>query len=95
MGVTGDSSDEAATMLKESGKGIPLLAPFSTMIGLRVPFRKDIINLVPSAYQEMKVAIDFLVQQLNATRIGILSQLNDINARDYLDGVAKVALKVS
>eukprot|EP00727_Mastigamoeba_balamuthi_P009082 m51a1_g4797 putative serine threonine-protein kinase ctr1-like (1284) ;mRNA; r:93576-98147 len=71
LGLSGDSAAGSAAQLRERRSKASLFAPLSGAMSLRKPFRRDVVNLLPSAWQEMKAAVVFLAQTLNVTRIGL------------------------
>eukprot|EP00727_Mastigamoeba_balamuthi_P001690 m51a1_g11518 hypothetical protein (983) ;mRNA; f:5070-10367 len=69
---------------------IPLIAPFSGLRSLRHPFRRGVVNLFASYYQEARTAGSLLAQKHNADKITVLwsSQTHRDAGEDFVAGLA-------
>eukprot|EP00727_Mastigamoeba_balamuthi_P003484 m51a1_g13132 hypothetical protein (607) ;mRNA; f:49-2352 len=90
LGLSGDSAAGSAAQLRERRSKASLFAPLSGAMSLRKPFRRDVVNLLPSAWQEMKAAVVFLAQTLNVTRIGLCRREGLAFGDDCLKGIGAV-----
>eukprot|EP00727_Mastigamoeba_balamuthi_P008018 m51a1_g3837 hypothetical protein (1007) ;mRNA; f:337730-344058 len=69
---------------------IPLIAPYSGLRSLRSPFRRGVVNLFASYYQEARTAGSLLAQKHNAVKIAVLwsSQTHYDAGKDFSTGLA-------
>eukprot|EP00727_Mastigamoeba_balamuthi_P006847 m51a1_g2783 hypothetical protein (1065) ;mRNA; r:10707-15197 len=86
LGVYGtDPSLAIADAIPES---LPLFAPFSGAQLLRRPFRRNVVNLRASFWDEMHVAVEYVVGSLGRQRVGMVYQ-NDHAGNDARVGAEK------
>eukprot|EP00727_Mastigamoeba_balamuthi_P014607 m51a1_g9772 putative protein kinase (1201) ;mRNA; f:1658462-1663122 len=72
VGLRTKEAPEALKIIKPDT--LPLYAPLSLASSMRRPFRRDVINILPSIHQETKAALGYLVQVLNVTSVAIVWQ---------------------
>jgi ABC-type branched-subunit amino acid transport system substrate-binding protein len=89
IGAVGTPTSEAVIALTEKKK-IPFFAPYSGAELLRNPFRKYVVNIRGSYYQEMEKVVAYYVEKLGLERLACFHQ-NDSFGRDGLHG-AEMAL---
>lgn len=85
IGEVGTPTSKAVLPIIESHK-IPFFAPFSGAELLRTPFRRYVINLRASYYQEMEKLVSYLVDARKIERIACFYQ-NDSYGFDGLNGL--------
>ena len=90
IGEVGTPTSEAVVPLVEEWK-IPFFAPFTGAEFLRVPFRKYVINVRASYFQEMERLVSYLTQVKKIKRIACFYQ-NDSYGFSGLKGM-EIALK--
>jgi branched-chain amino acid transport system substrate-binding protein len=90
IGEVGTPTSEAVVPLIEEWN-IPFFAPFTGAEFLRVPFRKYVINVRPSYFQEMERLASYLTQVKKIKRIACFYQ-NDSYGFSGLKGI-EIALK--
>ena len=90
VGEVGTPTSEAVVPLIEEWK-IPFFAPFTGAEFLRVPFRKYVINVRASYFQEMERLVSYLTQVKKIKRIACFYQ-NDSYGFSGLRGM-EIALK--
>jgi branched-chain amino acid transport system substrate-binding protein len=90
IGEVGTPTSEAVVPLIEEWK-IPFFAPFTGAEFLRVPFRKYVINVRASYFQEMERLVSYLTQVKKIKRIACFYQ-NDSYGFSGLKGM-EIALK--
>eukprot|EP00727_Mastigamoeba_balamuthi_P006909 m51a1_g2839 putative flag-tagged protein kinase domain of mitogen-activated protein kinase kinase kinase (2521) ;mRNA; r:264462-273306 len=64
VGVSSGAASEALEGLR--GADTPLIAPLSGSLDLRSPFRRNVVNVVPLAHQEMSAALQFIANSTPA-----------------------------
>eukprot|EP00727_Mastigamoeba_balamuthi_P009482 m51a1_g5156 putative flag-tagged protein kinase domain of mitogen-activated protein kinase kinase kinase (992) ;mRNA; f:91888-95395 len=74
IALTGLYENDTGRVLKlaDDGKFLPYIAPLSGLMSLRSPFRRGVINLFASYYQEARTAGQFLIQEENAKKLIVL-----------------------
>lgn len=92
FGVVGTPTSKVAYPLTLE-HNIPYLTPFTGAEFLRSPVKKNVINLRNSYFSETKALVDFLVKDLQKSKIGVLYQ-NDSYGKAGLMGV-ELALEVN
>lgn len=85
IGEVGTPTSKAVIPIIEQHR-IPFFAPFSGAELLRTPFRRYVINVRASYYQEMEKLTSYLVDQQNIERISCFYQ-NDSYGFDGLNGL--------
>jgi branched-chain amino acid transport system substrate-binding protein len=90
IGEVGTPTSEAVVPLVEEWK-IPFFAPFTGAEFLRVPFRKYVINVRASYFQEMERLVSYLTQGKKIKRIACFYQ-NDSYGFSGLKGI-EIALE--
>ena len=85
IGEVGTPTSKAVIPIIEQHR-IPFFAPFSGAELLRTPFRRYVINVRASYYQEMEKLASYLVDQQKITRISCFYQ-NDSYGFDGLNGL--------
>lgn len=85
----GTPTSEAVLALTEQ-RNVPFFAPHTGAEFLRTPFRKYVVNIRGSYYQEMEKVVSHFVDRLKLSRIACFYQ-NDSYGRSGLDG-ARIAL---
>lgn len=90
IGEVGTPTSEAVVPLVERWK-IPFFAPFTGAQLLRVPFRRYVINVRASYFQEMEKLVSYLTHVRQVTRISCFYQ-NDSYGYSGLKGL-EIALK--
>lgn len=90
IGEVGTPTSEAVVPLAEEWK-IPFFAPFTGAEFLRVPFRKYVINVRASYFQEMERLASYLINKKKIKRIACFYQ-NDSYGFAGLKGI-EIALK--
>eukprot|EP00727_Mastigamoeba_balamuthi_P011543 m51a1_g7010 putative serine threonine protein kinase (666) ;mRNA; r:249382-251586 len=63
---------KTAVKLIDKGQFLPLIAPRSGLQSLRRPFKRSVVNLFASYYQEARTAAMFLIKQKNASKITLI-----------------------
>eukprot|EP00727_Mastigamoeba_balamuthi_P005761 m51a1_g1804 putative flag-tagged protein kinase domain of mitogen-activated protein kinase kinase kinase (1154) ;mRNA; f:455574-459860 len=95
VGIVGLRSKEVDAVLRIKDKvwpKVPLAAPLSGAMALRSPFRKEVINLFPSAFQEMKAAVAYLSRVKHCRRIVVAwNNRSDHIGKDYFEGATFMA----
>ena len=87
IGEVGTPTSEAVIALTEKRK-IPFFAPYSGAELLRSPFRRYVVNIRGSYYQEMEKVVAYYVDKLRLERLSCFHQ-NDSFGRDGLHGAEK------
>ena len=90
IGEVGTPTSEAVVPLVEEWK-IPFFAPFTGAEFLRIPFRKYVINVRASYFQEMERLVSYLTQGKKIKRIACFYQ-NDSYGFSGLKGI-EIALE--
>jgi branched-chain amino acid transport system substrate-binding protein len=90
IGFVGTPTAKVAVPIAEKNK-VPYIAPFTGAEFLRNPFKKYVINLRGSYYQETEALVKYLVDQKGLKRISVFYQ-NDGYGRAGLSGV-EIAIK--
>lgn len=90
IGAVGTPTSEAVIAITEKER-IPFFAPYTGAEFLRTPFKKYVINIRGSYYQEMEKVVSYFVDTLKLTRISCFYQ-NDSFGNTGLQG-AEIALQ--
>ncbi|WP_456473514.1 ABC transporter substrate-binding protein [Desulfolithobacter sp.] len=85
IGEVGTPTSKAVIPIVEQQQ-VPFFAPFTGAELLRTPFRRYVINVRASYYQEMEKLVSYLTDQLNIRRIACFYQ-NDSYGFDGLKGI--------
>eukprot|EP00727_Mastigamoeba_balamuthi_P008666 m51a1_g4421 putative ras-related gtp-binding protein (2116) ;mRNA; r:17591-32413 len=74
IAITGLNVNDTGRALKlvDAGKFLPYIAPLSGLQSLRSPFRRGVINLFSSYYQEARTAGQFLIEKENAKKLIVM-----------------------
>ena len=91
IGEVGTPTSKAVVPIIEEYK-IPFFAPFTGAELLRNPFRKYVINVRASYYQEMEQLADYLINQRHFSRISCFYQ-NDSYGYAGLKGIERALAK--
>jgi len=91
IGEVGTPTSKAVIPIIEEHK-IPFFAPFTGAELLRDPFRKYVINVRASYYQEMETLVDYLINQRHFSRISCFYQ-NDSYGYAGLQGIERALAK--
>lgn len=91
IGEVGTPTSKAVAPIAEE-YGIPFFAPFTGAELLRQPFRKYVINVRPSYFQEMERLASYLIEQKNIKRIACFYQ-NDSYGFAGLRGIERALEK--
>lgn len=91
IGEVGTPTSKAVIPIVEKHK-IPFFAPFTGAELLRDPFRKYVINVRASYYQEMETLADYLINQRHFSRISCFYQ-NDSYGFAGLQGIERALAK--
>ncbi len=89
VGAVGTPTSKAVVPMAEKA-GVPFFGPFTGAEFLRNPFKKYVINVRGSYYQEMEKIAQYVVDRLGKTRIACFYQ-NDGYGQAGLNGI-KIAL---
>lgn len=89
IGEVGTPTSEAVIAFTEQQQ-VPFFAPQTGADFLRTPFKKDVINIRGSYYQEMETVVSYFVDRLKLSRITCFYK-NNSYGRSGLDG-ARAAL---
>ncbi len=73
IGEVGTPTSKAAQPIA-SDMGVPFIGPFTGAEFLRSPFKRTVINVRGSYFQETEAMVDHLVKDLGVSRIAILYQ---------------------
>lgn len=87
IGEVGTPTSKAAQPIA-SDAGVPFIGPFTGAEFLRNPYKRTVINVRASYYQETEAMVERLVEDLGVTRIAILYQ-DDSYGRAGLAGVTR------
>eukprot|EP00727_Mastigamoeba_balamuthi_P008049 m51a1_g3865 putative serine threonine protein (1207) ;mRNA; r:419741-424034 len=93
VAITGldENETDEALVLNKAGKFFPYIAPLSGLSALRTrsPFKRWVINLFPSYYQEVRTAADFLITVEKTAIIYVLwnSRTHNGAGTDFQDGL--------
>lgn len=87
IGEVGTPTSKAVIPIVERKK-VPLFAPFTGAEFLRVPFRKYVINVRASYFQEMERLASYLIEEQNIERIACFYQ-NDSYGYTGLQGIKR------
>jgi ABC-type branched-subunit amino acid transport system substrate-binding protein len=87
IGEVGTPTSKAAQPIA-SDMGVPFIGPFTGAEFLRTPYKRAVINVRASYYQETEAMVERLVADLGVTRIAILYQ-DDSYGRAGLAGVQR------
>jgi ABC-type branched-subunit amino acid transport system substrate-binding protein len=90
IGQVGTPTSKAVIPIIEKHH-VPFFAPFSGAEFLREPFRKYVINVRASYFQEMERLVSYLIDEKNISRIACFYQ-NDSYGLDGLQGI-RLALR--
>lgn len=90
IGEVGTPTSKAALPIAEEAK-VPFFGPFTGAEFLRNPFRKYVVNVRGSYYQEMEKLVQYLVDEKKMTKIACFYQ-NDGYGQAGLSGL-KIALE--
>lgn len=90
VGGVGTPTSKVAAPVAEAS-GVPFVAPFTGAELLRNPYRKYVINVRASYYEEMETLAEYLVDNKGLKRIACFYQ-DDVYGLSGLDGI-KIALK--
>ncbi len=90
IGEVGTPTSKAAVPIAEEAK-VPFFGPFTGAEFLRNPFKKYVVNVRGSYYQEMEALAAYLVDQKGLKKIGCFYQ-NDGYGKAGLSGI-EIALK--
>lgn len=90
IGFVGTPTANVAVPIAEENK-VPFIAPFTGAEFLRNPYKKYVINVRGSYYQETETLIKYLVDQKGMKKISVFYQ-NDAYGKAGLSGV-EIALK--
>lgn len=85
-----------AVYSKIAASKIPFITPFTGAEFLRDPITPNFFNLRASYYQEVEKQINYLVDQQNVSRIGLLVQADEFGAsveKGYLKSLQKRGIK--
>jgi len=85
IGEVGTPTSKAAQPIATDA-GVPFIGPFTGAEFLRNPYKRTVINVRASYYQETEAMVERLVQDLGVSRIAILYQ-DDSYGRAGLAGV--------
>ncbi len=91
IGEVGTPTSEAVVPISEKHR-IPFFAPFTGAELLRNPFRKYVVNVRASYYQEMEQLVDYLINQRHFSRISCFYQ-NDSYGYAGLKGIERALAK--
>jgi branched-chain amino acid transport system substrate-binding protein len=91
IGEVGTPTSKAVVPIIEKYR-IPFFAPFTGAELLRNPFRKYVINVRASYYQEMEELVDYLINQRHFSRISCFYQ-NDSYGYAGLTGIERALAK--
>lgn len=91
IGEVGTPTSKAVQPIA-SEAGIPFVGPFTGAEFLRNPYKRTVINVRASYYQETEAMVDHLVRDLDVSRIAILYQ-DDSYGRAGLAGVTRALQK--
>eukprot|EP00727_Mastigamoeba_balamuthi_P010240 m51a1_g5839 putative kinase family protein (1049) ;mRNA; r:301934-305466 len=96
VGLSGGSAREAVLEMQREHKFIPMFGPLSGSSYLRFPFRREVINLVPLALQEMDVAVQYILS-VSASPVRVIAVVyEDTDAdREFRDAVERAAERVN
>lgn len=87
IGEVGTPTSKAAQPIA-SDAGVPFIGPFTGAEFLRNPYKRTVINIRASYFQETEAMVKHLVKDLNVSRIAILYQ-DDSYGRAGLSGVKR------
>eukprot|EP00727_Mastigamoeba_balamuthi_P009477 m51a1_g5151 putative actin (2120) ;mRNA; r:50170-66391 len=75
--------------LMDGGKFLPYIAPLSGLLSLRSPFRRGIVNLFASYYQEARTAGAFLIRHEKAQKLIVMwnEETHREVATDFIKGL--------
>ena len=91
IGEVGTPTSKAAQPIA-SDAGVPFIGPFTGAEFLRTPYKRTVINVRASYYQETEAMVEHLVTDLGVSRIAILYQ-DDSYGRAGLGGVKRALEK--
>eukprot|EP01029_Cantina_marsupialis_P008523 TRINITY_DN2018_c0_g4_i1.p1 TRINITY_DN2018_c0_g4~~TRINITY_DN2018_c0_g4_i1.p1 ORF type:complete len:1243 (-),score=282.60 TRINITY_DN2018_c0_g4_i1:801-4529(-) len=74
VGSIGDSSEGLISYV--SDKSIPLIGPHNGAEVLRIPFHREIINIIPSIVDEMEALCKHFIDSLGLKRVAFIGQNN-------------------
>jgi ABC-type branched-subunit amino acid transport system substrate-binding protein len=91
IGEVGTPTSKAAQPIASDAVA-PFIGPFTGAEFLRTPYKRNVINVRGSYYQETEAMVEHLVKDLGASRIGLLYQ-DDSYGRAGLAGVIRALEK--
>eukprot|EP00727_Mastigamoeba_balamuthi_P010696 m51a1_g6249 hypothetical protein (984) ;mRNA; r:63686-69052 len=88
-GLPESGVNRSLELIKKGKLLIPLFSPYSGLQSLRSPFRRGVVNLFASYYQEARTAGSLLAQKHNVSKIAVLwsSQTHPDAGKDFVEGL--------
>eukprot|EP00727_Mastigamoeba_balamuthi_P009235 m51a1_g4934 putative pas domain-containing protein tyrosine kinase (1225) ;mRNA; r:277090-285470 len=87
VGLNSAAAPSALPVVLSDPSALAMIAPMSGDLSLRIPFRRNVINIVPLTLQEAHTAVQFIQDRWPNSSIGLVYSSDPVG-REFRDAVA-------